>query len=292
MTKRLRSEDLEHLDDSMQSLVSEFKAKPNRNVEDLCNFMADYVEKSEDYRRKFYAMCHQHQALEKRVDEIVTRLETNDVKQKENDDQIELVEREVKEIKDTTKENESSLHRLEQKQIDTHIFVSGFPTKPDEDEVLESILNLFDIPKESIDFKYSFSFESKPRKPNAASSPQSSQAVRSVINYQMVVAFKDHRTKSKLMKQRQIKGPLMYEQLTKAKLNPEDAKSTIRCVNRLSKFNLKVQRELLTAKADQRIHSFQLHNGVFRLKEEENSGWKIIDTESALKPFNAPRQKK
>lgn len=44
--KRLRSEELNQLDDSMQSLVSEFKIKEKRNVEDVCQFMASYIEKS------------------------------------------------------------------------------------------------------------------------------------------------------------------------------------------------------------------------------------------------------
>jgi hypothetical protein len=50
-----------------------------------------------------------------------------------------------------TDDNESSLHRLEQKQIDKHIFITGFPVKPDEDEVLDSLVSLYDISRDEID---------------------------------------------------------------------------------------------------------------------------------------------
>ena len=161
---------------------------------------------------------------------------------------------------------------------------TGFTTKPDEDEVMSSLLALFEIPETSVDYRYSYQFTPRKVTPNATSTPSTStQQVKTY--HQMVIAFKDNQSKSKFMQAKKEKGPIAYEQLTKKHLSNDDAKAIIKCVNRLSKFNLKVQRELLTAKNQQKIFNFQLHNGVFRMKIGETSGWKIIDTETALQPY-------
>ena len=287
--KRPRSEELHQPDDSMQSLVSEFNTKSNRDIEDLCKFMASYVEKSEEYRRTLSEITYQHRELQRRVENIEEKLDAQNEKRQENSDQIELVERDLKEFKETGSETEGSVHKLEQKQIDTHIFISGFPTEPDEKEVTSSLMAFYDIPEDSIDFKYSYKFTPK-KIPNATSTPSHMNQRATKTHYQMVIAFKDHQTKSKLMKSKREKGPIAYEQLSNKQMSMDEAKVTIRCVNRLSKFNLKVQRELLTAKNQQHITSFQLHNGLFRMKVEENLGWKIIDTEAALKPYISSHQ--
>lgn len=111
--KRQRSEELNQLDDSMQSLVSEFKTKENRNVEDLCQFMASYIEKSEDYRRTVCEIHCQHQELQKRVEAVETNIKSQTEKLQENLDQVELVERDLKETKESGLETESSVHKVE-----------------------------------------------------------------------------------------------------------------------------------------------------------------------------------
>jgi hypothetical protein len=97
--KRVRPEDLNQLDDSMQPLLLEFKARENRGIEDLCSFMASYIEKSEEFRRTVYELHHQHKALVKRVDNVETHLKAYDDKQQENGVQLELFERDVKDIR-------------------------------------------------------------------------------------------------------------------------------------------------------------------------------------------------
>lgn len=194
------------------------------------------------------------------------------------------MERDLQETTESGLDTESSVHKVEQKQIDKHLFMSGFPSNPDEDEVMSSLLELYEIPETSVDYKYSFQFTPRRVTPNATSTPSSSTQ-QTKTYHQMVIVFKDNQTKSKFMKAKKEKGPIVFDQLSKKPLSGEEAKTIIRCVNRLSKFNLKVQRELLTAKNQQKIFSFQLYNGVFRLKIIENSGWKIIDTENALEPY-------
>ena len=239
--KRPRSEELNQLDDSMQSLVSEFNTKTNRNIEDLCKFMASYVEKSEEYRQTLSEIAFQHRELQKRVENIEEKLDTQNEKRQEHSDQIELVERDLEKYKITGSQTEGSVHKLEQKQIDKHVFISGFPTKPDEEEVTSSLMALYDISQDNIDFKYSYQFTPTKKIPNATSTPSHLNQPATKTYYQMVIAFKDHHTKSSFMKAKREKGPIAYEQLSNKQINADEAKQTIRCVNRLSKFNLKVQ---------------------------------------------------
>lgn len=287
--KRQRTNDQNDLDDSMQLLLSDFRAKKNRSIDDLCEFMSSYIEKSEDFRRTVYEVQHQHNVLKERVDTLEAGSKVHQEKVEEHTDQIELVERDVREMQQSTRENEASLHRLEQKQLDTHVFITGFPVKPDEEEVLTSLTKLYGIPTESVDYKYSYEFKSKMKGPKASSTPGASNLSRKVF-YQMVIAFKDQQMKNKFMMAKKEKGPINFEQLTRSKLQPKDASATIRCVNRLSKFNLMVQRELLTAKNEQKIFSFQLHNGIFRLKENDTAEWIMIGTQQSLQPFITERE--
>lgn len=286
--KRSRTECLQDLDDSMQSLVSDFKTKPNRSMDDLFDFMTSYIEKSEDYRRTVCEIDHQHQVLQKRVDTIEKTLEDNEKKQTEVVEHFEVVDGDVKKMKKAALENEASLHRLEQKQVDKHVYIAGLPEKPDENEMVESLLKIYGMPKDCVDFSYTFQFTAKHDRPNKTSTPGPSSQ-RSKTSYQMVVAFKDQTSKAKFMREKISKGPLLYKQLTSKQLKTDDAETVIRCVNRLSRFNLMVQRELLGAKNQGEINSFQLHNGAFRLRTEEKSPWKIIDTEEALKPYMKPK---
>lgn len=171
----------------------------------------------------------------------------------------------MKEVQQSTQENEASLHKLEQKQLDKHVFIAGLPVEPNEDEVLNSLAALYNISIESVDYKYSYKFRLKgPKASSTLSAPSQSKGK---IIHQMVIVFKDQQMKTKFMQAKKENGPLLYEQITRTKLPTKEASAVIRCVNRLSKFNLKVRRELLTSKNEKRIFNFQLHNGTFRLKE-------------------------
>jgi hypothetical protein len=192
-------------------------------------------------------------------------------------------------MKEKALKSEETVHKLDQREVDKDIYISGFPVEPNEGEITEALMKMHDIPLNKVDRHYSFSFTVKPR---ASSTPKDGGRQRQRSVHQMVIGFKDMETKMKFMKAKKDKGPIALEQLTKAKLKPEDAKAMIRCVNRLSKFNLKVQRHLMTSKVNGDIVGFQLHNGLFRLKEKDDSSWKVIGTEDALDPYNAEEKKK
>jgi hypothetical protein len=81
------------------------------------------------------------------------------------------------------------------------------------------------------------------------------------------------------------KGPIKAEQLFDGGIDQDSKMKTISCSNRLSKFNLMVQRALFEAKSTALIDSFQLRNGTFRLKTEKDSKWIFINNENDLKPY-------
>lgn len=285
-SKRARSEEQNQLDDSMQSLISEFNAITNYTVNDLAKFMRKYLAKSEECRRSIYDVQHEVNEVQIKVKAIEEKLKSKDNDDKANKTKMDLVASNMREMKDSSLEVEAKTHRVEQKLIDRHVFISGFPVKPNKEEVLEKLRTLYEISQESVDTSYCYQFSLRPK---ASSTPGASRAEPKTI-FHMVVEFKDNQGKELFMKNKKEKGPLAFEQLTSQKLKDDDRKSLIRCVNRLSKFNLKVQRELQSAKADQKVFSYQLHNGLFRVKEREDSGWNIIGTDNALKPFTAQKK--
>lgn len=81
------------------------------------------------------------------------------------------------------------------------------------------------------------------------------------------------------MKAKKERGPMMYEEFD-PRASTQEKKATIRCTNRLSKFNLMAFK--MRAKNENRIESFQLHNGTFRLKKKDSDHWIMINTEAEL----------
>jgi hypothetical protein len=286
--KRQREDELEKHEDSMSSLISEFSQKSNRDIEDLCQFMTEYIQRSEEFRRTMHQVHFQYNELQERVKAVEANAASNSGKTMENAEHIEVIVNDVDKIKAATLENEATVNKLDQMRLDKHIYITGFPSKPDVEEVSQALMTLHDMTMDSVDLKYTFAFT--PRNPKASSTPNGSNKRKTV--HQMVIGFKDHQAKENFMKRKKEKGPIAFEQLTKSPLSSNHAKATIRCVNRLSKFNLKVQWHLMSSKIKGEIFSFQLHNGVFRLKQKEDSSWVTINTKEALEPYNEQAKEK
>lgn len=286
------AEDELRMDDSIQSILSEFAANKDPTIKDLSAFIVQYLEKTEAMRMTMSDLQHTTDDLNKRVGQLEEKRENTDENVQTNTDALEVMESEntkrdkkISKLHTMSEQNEASLHRLEQHKVDNDIFISGFPLKPNEDEILESLVKLFDIDKEMIAYKYQYEF--MPRRGssnNPAASSTLKQPQRKAIHH-MVVSFKERNAKLDFMAAKKDKGPITYEQLCRDAMSTDDKNTTIRCTHRLSKFNLKVQRELMITKSAGNLASFQLHNGTFRLKRKEDSPWERIDTEGDLKPF-------
>lgn len=282
--KRLRTDEIEKLDDSIETMISDLQANADPSNKDLANFFIDFIRSQNEFRHLMLNISQRTDILEQRVETAEKR--TDDVmgRVEENVKSIEILHSNAEKVRTQVSEIEASTHKMEQFHVDNDIFLSGFPTKPDCEEVTKSLIALYDIPESQVNFKYQYEFEIK-RKFTSSSTPN--HVIDKKVIHHVVIGFKDKFTKSKFMAAKKMKGPLTYEQLNPRERSDEHKTATIKCTNRLSKFNLKVQRELMRAKMENKLHSFQLHYGWFRLKKEEQSQWIIIDTENALNPYRS-----
>lgn len=269
-------------DDSIETMISDLQANPAPTNKDLANFFVDYVRSQNEFRQLMFDTKRRTENLEEKVDTVDKRTGEVENKVTQNTKAIDSLRMDAQQQQNQVSYIEASTHKLEQFQVDNDIFLSGFPSKPDCEDVTKSLMALYDIPESQVNFKYQYEFEVK-SKPKASSTPNGSGKKFTV--HHVVIGFKDKFTKNKFMSAKKTKGPVTYEQLSRNELPNEMKTATIKCTNRLSKFNLMVQRELMNAKMKNKIHSFQLHYGWFRLKVEEKSQWIVIDTENALSPY-------
>jgi hypothetical protein len=284
--KRQRTEEEEKLNDSLQTIISEIENKDDPSNKDLARLMGMYFRKSEELHVKIFDLQHQNKVLEEKVDVLEATTKKTSEKAQENSESVEILNHDVTDLRKLTLRNEMIVNQLEQGKRDNDIFMSGFPSLPDPNNVLQTMTTLYDIAPDSIAEKFAYEFT--PRNPKANSTPSTAKGKKRSY-YHMVISFKDTAAKKKFMATKREKGPLMFEQLQIPKSDSMDPTKTdtIRCTNRLSKFNLKVQRELMKAKHEGKVTSFQLHNGTFRLKEKEDSRWIQINTDSALEPYKS-----
>lgn len=292
--KKRKSEEMEKMNDSLHSLISNFEAIPKKSVDDIGSFLCEYLKTTEGLRNSLYEINLRTVTLEDEMKKL------NGENKKNSDDiegtveSIEVLDREVKkhgeeisEMKPVILQSEAGLHKLEQFRVDNDVFISGFPVKPNVEQVTTALATLFEVSENMIDYKYAYEF--MPRKETAKKTSTPNQMKPKKVYHHMVISFKERATKMKFLQEKKKKGPLKYEQLcsvdTLDNLTEEQRVTTIRCTNRLSKFNLRAQYELLKAKSEGKLHVFQLHNGIMRIKRTENSPWEIVDTDEALKAF-------
>lgn len=271
--KRQLDEQAMH-NDSIESMKSEFLALPDPTMKDLGLFLVQVIDKSEEIRSMVYDVQHRTRIVEDKYKQLTQRVKAIEVKSAADTT-------EIRDMKVVSASNEASLHKLEQGKLDNDVFLSGFPVKPDHKKVKMALNRLYKIAPEMVDYSYQYEYVVK-------SKLQTRSAPNEVAKqyHHVVISYKEKSIKNDIMKRKKEMGPLKYEQLDPTVNSPADKAAVIRCSNRLSKFNLKAQGHLFKAKNEGKISGFQLHNGVFRVKEGENSDWKIIDTEASLEPFS------
>lgn len=291
--KRPRAEDEIKLNDSIQALISEFKTKREMTTNDIGQFLVSFIEKSEEMRNLVYDTSFRTAVLEKKVNDLEKMAAADREDIEENSAAIKVVTHDsvkhnktLNMLETNTLRNEALLHKLEQQNVDNDIFISGLPFKPDLNAISTAIAAKFGIAPDMIAHKYSYEF-TPPSKPTS----QSSSAAKKSYHH-AVISFKDKTTKINFMAAKKKNGPVKYEELNDDAMTQEQRSTTIRITNRLSKFNLHVQSVLFAAKDGRKISSFMLHNGLFRIKRDENSNWEMIESEAALAPYSTERASK
>lgn len=275
LEKKRKTNDDGKNDDPLQSIITEMEtADEDMKVSDLARMMADYFKKYEEVHTKI-SNLERHATV---VDGKIANLEAKNVTLQnsatENADCLEVLQHDVKVVQESSDRNEMILHQLEQRDRDNDVFMTGFPSLPDAEAVLKEMSVIYNIEPTTVSetFAYEYTMEKSKKK-----------------SYHMIISFRDSSAKKKFMMKKKELGPLKLEQIkmqTKDKKKDDKKKNdTILCTHRLSKFNLKVCHVLSRAKADEKIEMFQLHNGVYRLKEEKDGPWRIIGTEESLTPY-------
>lgn len=293
-------------DDELQSIeadsiLEELQAKKNSTVEeslaDIKTLLFSLVKSSSSAKRELVELRHRTSANEASIAAIKETLQTVQEHAKEQSESMEVMidrvtkleapvediqrqfdrqEWQIGSLHASAQTSERSLHQLEQAKVDNDVFLSGFPKEPDVEKVASEVLKHYDIDESLVNFKYRYQLKAR--------RSMRSNAGPAVIHH-VVIGFKDNAAKVKLLTSKKSKGPLTFGQMYEGELTTEEASKTINCTNRLSQFNLMVLKHLFIAKDDKYIHGFQLHNGLFRLKKEENSDWIPISTEEALQPY-------
>lgn len=285
--KRQRTTSEMEFNDSIASMISEFRLKPEPSNKDIGDFLAAYVEKSVQINSEVRDLRAKIDVVEDKVENMKMDFDGRIKSATTTMSTIQTIQAEqnleVDNMKPTVARNEASVHILEQDRVDNHVYLSGFPTKPEAKAVATILCNKFSLDPGTVEHSFDFSFDVKPKQPESTSTPVKDQEKPKVI-FNVVIMFKDRSAKMKFMIAKSAHGPLFYEMFTTHQLDPKDNVS-IRCNNRLSKFNLRVQHALHRAKTETKIFKFQLHNGLMRFQRIENGPWTRIATNDDLKSF-------
>lgn len=284
MGKRHASEEAK-LDDSTASLRSNLEANENPTNKDIVSLLIKLLDKQDTMTLAVNRAFQRLEVVENKCEQLTNRTKAVEETGETHTNAIgnlesasELHQKSIDSLRDLSQANESMLHKLEQSKIDSDLFLSGFPIKPDHKKVVTEIIKIYDIAPESIERSYQYEYEVR-NKPSA-NSTQKNETRKSY--HHVVISFKNMSTKMDFLMKKKNLGPLYYQQLDPSVKDPKLQSTNIRCTNRLTKFNLKAQSRLFNAKNEGKIYGFQLHNGVFRAKKEERNGWTVIDTESSL----------
>lgn len=132
---------------------------------------------------------------------------------------------------------------LHQWRIDNDLFLSGFPSKPDINEVTGKLTEIYQFSPLEITYKYSFTY-TNPRTKNK--------------NHYAVVGLNRRDIKDKIFTAKKIRGPLFLSDLfdqSAAAADPE-----IQISNRLTVPNLRLQRVLTRLKKNSLLHKILYKN--------------------------------
>jgi hypothetical protein len=260
---------------SLATSIKQVRDLENPSIKDLITFFTNYVETQLEKENS------ERDELHVRLNNVEEKSEKHKKQITDLQDITNSMQISSTQTNNTIEDCEFSLHKLEQKNIDNDVFISLIPFSSNAQEIIEKLLSLCDIPLDSL--KNSYSFAKRPlQKPTANNTAHSqlSQAPK----YAMVISFDTVNTKMRYLANRSKNGLIKWSQVPTE--CPQDCRDiSLKCMNRLSTFNLKVLRELNIAKGKGTITSFNMHNNLFRAKVKEKDPWRLIGTETILAHF-------
>jgi hypothetical protein len=221
--------------DSIRNTIGGLKAKNNPSNKDIVNGIAQVVELLCETLLDIQAMKNQ--------------LFSTTKKTIENSVAIEELKEKVAIQNKMILDNRARVCYYEQRDIDSEIFMSIFPTRPNEDDVIEKFCSNYDVPVDSIRDYYSYS-------PNLAKGKNS--------KFYMVVSFRsktDQLTARRMIKE---KGPFHYD--GSGSNGPLVSNHIIKISSRYTYINRKVLGELRALKDAKKISDIRYRNCSFQMK--------------------------
>lgn len=261
----------EVLQDSMEETIENIEslcAKKNPEIKDVLSGIGAIMK----------MMMKREQRDEKtsdKIDEIFNRVSAQNMDIQSNKNEIDSISVRCGLMEKKCDEYEKSLNLMDQKRVDNDIFLSQFKSKPNDKMIAQNLLQLANIPLDSLVESYSIPLGRRNK-----STPK-----RENVSYGIVVSLKDFSHKKKFLEFKKNSGELKWGQLDPT-IQQQSIDMTIKCANRLSAFNTKVLRTLISAKKTKQIVEFKFQNGLYRCKISTDANWKIIGLSSDLLMFH------
>lgn len=152
---------------------------------------------------------------------------------------------------------------LHQWRIDCDIFLSGFPFKPDVSEISNRLCEIYSFSSHEISYEYSFTYTNPKTKAH---------------HHYVVIGLNRREIKNKIFTEKSVKGPLFLSDFIGAQAGNSDPQILIS--NRLTKLNLRLQKELSNLKSKSLLYKILYKNCSLYAIPKQN------DTPIPIKSFN------
>lgn len=256
--RRMSEDEREQLNASIEAIKADFETKHEPTNAELGALIINLFTRFEDTNTKFVEVKADIDYLEKRADE--------------NRDKITTHSTEINRM-------EAQINRMEQDRINKDVIVGVFPGVPDLKKVMIILAQEYQFTMTEVDSYYSFKVPIFAKKTDNSTKPQ----VQGYGSY-VVISFLTYHKKQTVMKIKQQKGNFVVEKFSatygdeKAQMKENDLKKEVKTSNRLTKFNLFVQRTLHRYKVNNDWEKIQMHNGFFRAQKKGETTWKYFKT--------------
>lgn len=262
----------------LDQLVENFQKIAKPDVTDLSEFLVQFLKSSNNLNTRFNTVDDRVTALEERCDQkdthiqnIEDQLHELEVNQKtlksELEDQIHKLSERLEDNILQSEHNSTQTLYIQQSLMDKEIILKGFPTKPDPEIVVENFVKFFEVDKTAIKEYYHVSY--------SKNQAEASTTTNQKLSHFVVIGFKNKSTKISVFAKKKKKGSPLLKNLIPQSSSPE---TLIKCANKLTKFNLYVQRVLYKVHQQKTIKEYRYHNHLFQIKLEEDGKWIRIDT--------------
>jgi len=160
-------------------------------------------------------------------------------------------------------------NKIDQQRVDLDVVLSGFHSKPEVNVTVEKFVKIFNLTIK--DVKSFYHYENK--------------AAAKTFHH-VAISFKEKSTQVKVLKEKsEMKSAIRMNELMAKPLTADQRNPIITCLPSLSRFNLKIQKQLSNLKSHGIISEFQMGQLFFQFKQNSASEWREVTNEDMLKSY-------